>query len=128
MTVLILPEKKLSYFNGILTLVDGELNPCFFSRHRDLRTPEEKQKEIQEREARARLFKETFKKLYHDAKRVTITFKDGHVAVLDLKDKEYAWRIKWSTRDLLRQAVIPKKLGFTEYGTFIKCGIKPCER
>jgi hypothetical protein len=122
MTVLMLPEKKLTYYGDILTLVDGKLNPCFFSRHPDLRTPEEKQKADQEREARARLFKETFKQLYHNAKRVTITFKDGHVAVFDLTDNEYGWRIRWSTRDLLKQAVIPKKLGFNEYGTREKVG------
>ena len=113
-----LPEKKLTYYNGILTMVDGKLNPCFFSRHRDLRTPEEKKRDRHETEERQHLFKETFWKLYRNVKHVTIAFKDGHITVLDLKDKEYGWRVKWSTRDLLKQAVIPKKLGFNEYGTF----------
>jgi hypothetical protein len=117
--ILMLPEKKLTYVNGILTLANGKLNPCFFHSVPDNRSPEEKQKERQEKEARAQLFKEAFKKLYHNAKRVTITFKDGHIAVLDLNDRDYDWRVKWSTRDLLKQAVIPKKLGFDEYGVFV---------
>jgi hypothetical protein len=116
--ILMLPEKKLTYINGILTLVDGKLNPCFFHSVPDNRSSEEKQKERQEKEARVQLFKETFKKLYHNAKRVTLTFKDGHIAVLELNDRDYDWRVKWSTRDLLKQAVIPKKLGFNEYGVF----------
>jgi hypothetical protein len=118
MAALMLPEKKLTYINGILTLVDGKLNPCFF--HHDHTSPEQLQKERQEREARRQIFKETFWKLYRNVKHVTIAFKDGHIAVLDLRDKEYGWCIKWSTRDLLKQAVIPKKLGFNEYGTVRK--------
>ena len=117
--LLMLPEKKLTYVNGILTLVDGQLNPCFFSPDSDCRSLEQKQKARQEKEARAQLFKETFWKLYRNAKRVTIMFKDGHMVVLDLNDREYGWRVKWSTRDLLKQAVIPKKLGFDEYGVFV---------
>lgn len=113
-----LPEKKLTYFNGILTLVDGKLNPCFFHSNPDRRTPEQKQKTRQKQEARESIFKETFWKLYRNVKHITITFKDGHIAILDLKDKDYGWRVKWSTRDLLKQVVIPKKLGFNEYGTF----------
>lgn len=120
MAVLMLPEKKLTYFNGVLDLVDGELNPCFFHPDPDHRSPKQKQKEKQEKEAREQIFKETFWKLYRNAKRVTITFTDGHIAVLDLKDEEYGWRVKWSTRDLLRQAVIPKKLGFNEFGTLLR--------
>ena len=116
-TLLMLPEKKLTYSNGILTLVDGHLNPCFFHAYPDRRSPEQEQKENQESKAREKIFKETYRKLYRSAKRITITFTDGHIAVLDLKDKEYGWCIRWSTRDLLKQAVIPKKLGFNQYGT-----------
>ncbi len=117
--LLMLPEKKLTYDNnGILFLVDGELNPCFFHYSPDLRTPEQKRKDYEECEARCKVFRETKNNLYHSVKHITITFKDGHIALLDPKDKEYGWRIRWSIRDLLAQAVVPKKLGFSEFGTF----------
>jgi hypothetical protein len=120
--LLMLPEKKLTYHNGRLIYSDGQLSPHLFYGDPNYESPEEKQKKRQEKEAQEKRFKETYKKLYANVKHVTITFKDGHIAILDLKDRDYGWRIKWSTRDLLRQAVIPKKLGFDEYGTRTKQG------
>ena len=90
-TLLMLPEKKLTYCNGTLTLVDGELNPCLFHQARVRAEQEQQQKQERRKQERERqeIFKETYWKLYRKAKRITITFTDGHIAVLDLKDKEY---------------------------------------
>lgn len=123
-----LTEKKLTYcedphFPGskILTMVDGHLNPCLFVHdYSTPRTREQQEKDAQEEKEREETFKETYRKLYSSAKHVTITFADGHVAVLNLNDKQYGPRIKWLTRDLLSEVVIPKKLGFNKYGQITK--------
>jgi hypothetical protein len=123
--LLALPEKELTYFSGILTLVDGHLNPCLFWPPLCLssRTPEQEAQyaeEVRIKRLNKLKFRETYRNLNSHVKNITITFKDGHKAILDPKDPKYGWRIRWSIRDLLKEAVLPKKLGFDEYGYNVK--------
>lgn len=114
---LMLPYHELQYYNGILTLVDGKLNPCFLRRDPDTRTKEQKQKEAEQERRNELKFNETYKKLNQQVKSVTIAFKDGHISILDPQDPEFGWRIRWSIKDLLRDASLPKKLGYNQFGT-----------
>ena len=105
-----------------IAVIDGELNPSYF-RPLEPPTPEELHKRQIEREKRSerrKIFKAEYKKLYGQVKQLAIIFKNGKVVRLNLKDPEYGWRIRWSVRTLLRQAVLKKRLGFSQYGCSVQ--------
>jgi len=99
-----------------MTEVKTELNPAYF------KYPTEAEKELakkhaeQARENRV-VFKETYQQLLKDVSEIAILFKNGRMARLKPKDPMFGWVIRWRLKDLLKEVVIPKKLGFCEYGT-----------
>lgn len=86
-------------------------------------TPEERVKCVEERiiqYERQQIFNIEYKRLLGQVKHLALTFNNGKVLYFELKDKEYGWRIRWLTRDFLRDVHLPKQLGSNQYGYMIK--------
>jgi hypothetical protein len=98
-----------------MTETKTELNPAYFNYPTEEETElaEKHQEQARENEV---VFKETYQQLLKDVSEVAILFKNGKMARLTPKDPIFGWFIRWKIKDLLTQVIIPKKLGFSQYG------------
>jgi len=93
----------------------SELNPAYFKYSTQAEKELAKKHQEQARENRI-VFKETYQQLLKNVSEIIIVSKNGKMARLQPKDSIFGWCIRWKIKDLLKEVVIPKKLGFNQYG------------